>query len=584
MRTRNPLKGGLGLWLLVAGCWSSAAAQQPDASAVDDIRQYLSRLETLGFAGVVVIARGGEPVLAQGYGLADRERGIPWSPGTVSTVGSITKQFTGAAIVLLAQQGKLSVEDPITKYFDDVPADKQAITLHQLLTHSSGIVDLVDADDWDPIGREEFIRRAMEQPLAFPPGEQYRYSNAGYSLLGAIIEQLSGASYESFLRAQLLVPSGMYETGYILPHWGEGRIAQGYRGQQRWGTVLERPLADDGPYWVLRANGGIHATAYDMLRWAGTLMTGTLLSPASLQTYWAPHMSEGGDSYYGYGWVTYEADGHKIITHNGGNGILFADMEIVPTADLVIFLQTNVVNDLRMVSRLRELIHARILAGESLPRLPAITEVAAGRLASWRGEYALDGGGMLRVESREQSLLVSAADAKAFGVLHSTRPIDAERTERFSARIDQIVTAFLDGDYAPLWQAYARRVSQEFLQQRWDARMRQMEEQHGSLESHEVLGTALRDERDITLVRFLFADGHVDRAYVWDRDAEERLLGVSRRGLGAEVTLYPEGDGTFASWEPRTGESRPFHFTHQTNDGATLRFGEGDLASRATRR
>ncbi|MCP4899458.1 MAG: beta-lactamase family protein, partial [bacterium] len=186
---------------------------QDDGSAVAEISDYLKRLEKLGFAGSVVIARGGVPLLASGYGLADRERDIPWTPSTVSTIGSITKQFTGALILSLAEDGKLSVEDPITRYFDPVPEDKRGITLYQLLTHSSGIVDLDGADDWDPIDREEFVRRAMAQELAFEPGSSYEYSNAGFSLLGAIIEQLTGLSYEQYLRRRLLLPAGMYETG-----------------------------------------------------------------------------------------------------------------------------------------------------------------------------------------------------------------------------------------------------------------------------------------------------------------------------------------------------------------------------------
>jgi CubicO group peptidase (beta-lactamase class C family) len=248
-------------------------------------------------------------------------------------VGSITKQFTGAAILALAEDGELRVEDPITAHFEGVPEDKRGITLHQLLTHSSGIVDLEGEGDWDPVGREEFVERILAQPLVFEPGTAYEYPNAGYSLLGAIVEQLTGGSYESFLRQRFFVPLGMFETGYVQAGWGEGRLAVGYRGEEPWGTVLGRPMADDGPYWVLRANGGIHTTAYDMLRWARALLEGRVLSAESLERLWAPHMREGedADSFYGYGWAVLEMeDGTKVVTHNGGNGIFFADLALVP--------------------------------------------------------------------------------------------------------------------------------------------------------------------------------------------------------------------------------------------------------------
>jgi CubicO group peptidase (beta-lactamase class C family) len=331
---------------------------QPDEAAVREIEEYLARLEKLGFAGSVAISQAGRPIFASGYGLADRERGIRWGPETVSTIGSITKQFTGAAILALAEAGALSVDDPISKYFAAVPEDKQEITLHHLLTHSSGIVNLDGLGDWDPIDRQEFVRT-------------YESSNAGFSLLGAIIEQLTGKSWEEYVRDRLFLPAGMYETGYVLPQWGDGQLAQGYRGSERWGTVLERPLAEDGPYWVLRANGGVHSNALEMLRWGQALLNGEPLSETSMETYWSPHFDEGGgDSFYGYGWVVLDLAGHRVITHNGGNGILFADMAIVPEAELVMVIQTNVVADFRMAERLLEQIGARLVLGRELPSVP----------------------------------------------------------------------------------------------------------------------------------------------------------------------------------------------------------------------
>lgn len=352
---------------LGSGVASPVVAQTDDA-AIQDIRAYLDRLESEGFAGSVVISRAGDALLAEGYGLADRERGIRWSPETVSTIGSITKQFTGAAILALVEAGAVDVNDSIGVYFDDVPEEKRGITLHHLLTHSSGIVDLHGFGDWDAIGRQEFVRRVLDQDLVFEPGSGHQYSNANYSLLGAIIEQETGRSWEEYLRERLWLPSEMSRTGYILPEWEEGRFAQGYRGDTRWGTVLERPLADDGPYWVLRANGGVHASAWDMVRWGEALLAGEPLSAESMDAFWAPHVDEGGgDSHYGYGWVVTDLAGRKVITHNGGNRIFFADMAIVPDEELVIVLLCNVSADFRRVGRLLGEIGGRLLAGFELP-------------------------------------------------------------------------------------------------------------------------------------------------------------------------------------------------------------------------
>jgi CubicO group peptidase (beta-lactamase class C family) len=559
----------------VASLVGSTTQAQPAEAAAKEIGAYLDRLEKLGFAGSVVISKAGRPILAAGYGLAARERGIPWGPGTVSTVGSITKQFTGAAILALVESGALSVEDPISKYFAAVPEDKREITLYQLLTHSSGIVDLEGLDDWDPIDREEFVRRAMEQELAFEPGSAYEYSNAGFSLLGAIIEQLTQKSWEEYVRDRLFLPAGMYETGYILPQWGEGQLAQGYRGGERWGTVLERPLAEDGPYWVLRANGGVYSNAWDMVRWGQALLKGGPLSEKSMETYWSPHFDEGGgDSFYGYGWVVTDMAGHKVITHNGGNGILFADMAIVPDAELVMVIQTNVVADFRLAGRLLEQIGSRLLFGETLPSVPNRAATAPADLDRLAGVYDLEGGGLLRVTVDGDELAVEAEDREGFAALLSTRAVDAGRGRRLTERIDGIVSAYLAGDWSPLWEAYGRRTPLEQLASRGRSRLSAAVERHGSLRGHEVLGTAFRDGRDVTLVRIDFENGEVYRAYVWDPDEEEKLLGVSVRGLDHILHVLPEEGDSFASWDGRTGESRPVRFETVAGGGMRLRIGD----------
>lgn len=161
-------------WLVavfgVAVAWATGLGGQApssDEAFAADTRAHLARLEKLGFAGVVVLARDGVPLFAGGVGLADRERSLRWTPGTVSTIGSITKQFTAAAILALGEEGRLRVEDTLPAHFANVPEDKRGITLHQLLSHSSGIGDIQALGDWDPIGRDEFVRRALAQPLAF---------------------------------------------------------------------------------------------------------------------------------------------------------------------------------------------------------------------------------------------------------------------------------------------------------------------------------------------------------------------------------------------------------------------------------
>ncbi len=555
-----------------------------DAAFVADTAEYFDRLEQLGFAGGLLVARGGETLLHAGYDMADREAGRPWSVKTISTVGSITKQFTGAAILLLQEDGLLSVDDPITEYFPDVPEDKRSITLHQLLTHSSGIVDLYGLDDWDPIDRDTFVRRALEQPLEFDPGSSYAYSNAGYSLLGAILEQLTGASYETFLRERLFLPVGMQDTGYILAGWDNARLAVGYRGDETWGTVLGRPLADDGPFWALRANGGIHSTTADMLLWGRALIRGELLSSQSMQTYWAQHVDEGfGDSHYGYGWVVRQGPGEKrLITHNGGNGILFADMAIFPDDEVVIVLQTNVVADWPVAQSMLETIALRLFEGEAYPRVPKVANVDPAEVTPLTGNYIIGEGArklVFVVTAEGTELTVTPGTPMTFTLLHSTRAIDMARVSRLSQRIDSIVGAYVKGDdLQPLYDAYRGNASMERLREGWESRKQRLEAEFGALTGYEIVGTALRNGRDVTVARHVFERGHDDSAFVWDPKQEEHLLGRSARGLRPALRFVPTGAFTFGSWDGGFSDSSQLRFA-EGGESLTLEDATGNVVA-----
>jgi CubicO group peptidase (beta-lactamase class C family) len=581
------LLAALGIVLLAPSPAAGRPAPESDAdkdkAAVADTRTYLKRLEKLGFAGVVLVAKGGTPLLAEGFGLADRERGLRWTPATVSNTGSITKQFTGAAILKLEENKKLSVTDPLTLYFKDVPADKAQITLHQLLTHSSGLGDPEDIGDYDPVPLAEYVRRVLAQPLLFAPGGGFEYANANFSLLGAIIEKLSGLSYEAFLRERLFLPAGMYETGYILPQLGDGRVAQGYLDGKRWGTVMGHPMAADGPHWALRANGGIESTAYDMLRWAQALLDGRVLSPESMKKLWAPHVSEGGDTFYGYGWSIAKApDGSKIITHNGGNGIFFADLAIVPDAGLVVFLMTNVIAETRVANALLEQLGMRFLAGQPYPSIPEIVDLDEAALAALAGTYRLPGdGGGYRLTMDGGALFIEAEGSKAFTVLNSVREAEPGRLDKLSRLTGQIITGNRKGDFAPLFKAYKGRSPIERLKERWADVTQMIEKDLGPILRHEVLGTARTQDRDETVVRFHCEKGSTDMTYVWDLKEEGRLLGRSDRGLAVRMRLYPSGERDLFTWDGGIRPPKLVHFELGADGKPGLRIGDAkDLAVR----
>jgi CubicO group peptidase (beta-lactamase class C family) len=283
--------------------------------------QFLTSHVPAGLSGAVLVARKGEILLHKGYGLANRSRNIPATTETVFDIGSITKQFTAAAIMKLEMDGKLSTEDKLTRFFKDVPADKTAITVHHLLTHTAGFDHGYGEDDV-VAPRDPTLRLFLRQPLLSKPGEKYRYSNAGYSLLTAIVEDLSGQPYERYLHEQFFRPAGMTKTGYRIPKWNPLEVSRNYNGDKDNGPPLDRVWGPEGPYWHLFGNGGILSTPGDMYRWELALHEDKVLSSAARAKMFRPYVTmEGeGDTRYGYGWYTGRtASGASFVGHTGGS-------------------------------------------------------------------------------------------------------------------------------------------------------------------------------------------------------------------------------------------------------------------------
>ena len=231
-----------------------------------------------GFSGVVRIERGGTLLLRKGYGLSNRDRRIAFGDGTVVQIGSNTKDFTLVALLRLQERGRLSLRDSLGKYFPSAPPDKRGITLQQLVEHRAGFPIGVGGD-FEPMTREQFLRRAFATPLRAEPGTREIYSNTGYAVLAAVIEQVTGTSYDAWVREDILVPLGLENTGYLLPRFDPARIAHGYeRGEDR-GNLLLKPDAADGPYWNLRGNGGMLSTVEDMHAFYRALFDGERLLP-----------------------------------------------------------------------------------------------------------------------------------------------------------------------------------------------------------------------------------------------------------------------------------------------------------------
>ncbi|TKK91531.1 beta-lactamase family protein [Herbidospora galbida] len=307
------------------------------------IESFLDRTMPRGPGGTVAVARDGELVHCAGFGPADREAGIPAGCDTAYDIMSITKQFTAAAIMKLQMTGRLRTSDRISVHLGPVPADKRLITVRHLLTHTSGLSDL--GDDYDPVSRDAMTRRALASPLRSKPGAEFHYSNVGYSLLAAVIERVSGMSYERFLAEHLFAPAGMTHTGYVLPRWARGQIAVEYdeTGKRR-GRPTEHPWAADGPYWYLRGNGGMLSTARDLYRWHRALEGDTVLSRRAKAEMFGAQVvvDRKAKLYYGYGWGVFPRTDHgRVVEHDGGNDWSYGDLARFLDKGVMVFWISN---------------------------------------------------------------------------------------------------------------------------------------------------------------------------------------------------------------------------------------------------
>ncbi|HKR01526.1 MAG TPA: serine hydrolase domain-containing protein [Pyrinomonadaceae bacterium] len=319
------------------------AATEKDRGLQTRLRQYLDRVALFGFSGGILVAKNGAVLVEKGYGYADRARRLPNTSDTVFYIGSNTKQFTAAAILKLEQQGKLSVNDPISKFFANVPEDKAGITIHHLLTHTSGLAHDVGDLYGRPVGRDEQVRHVLDSKLQAKPGT-YGYSNAGYMLAAAIVEIASGSSYESYLQRNLFDPAGMSHTGYRLPKWDPARVAHGYEAGVDQGSPLDRASwMADGPTWAVRGAGGMLSTLGDQYRWHRALEGDSILSATQRQKLITPYVLEdGGPTHYGYGWSISTTPRHtRLVGHNGSDGIFYASFDRYLDEGVVVIMITN---------------------------------------------------------------------------------------------------------------------------------------------------------------------------------------------------------------------------------------------------
>jgi CubicO group peptidase (beta-lactamase class C family) len=321
--------------LLVGLGW----AAQARGDAVDDLMRNAMRQHPIPGAALAII-RDGRTVKTAAYGIANLEWQTPATPETVFEIGSITKQFTAAAILLLAQEGKLSVDDKISKYLKGTPPGWSAISLRHLLTHTSGLKNYTGLGGFEAgrrLTQAQFIAQIAAQPLDFQPGEKWAYCNTGYNLLGYIIENVSGKSYWDFMEQNIFTPLGMSattrrDTRAILPF-----RAIGYE-TNRAGRFIVR----DSELTDVFSAGAMVSTVADLAKWNAALETDRILTAASRAEMWTPvKLNSGTNHLYGFGWFLEPWQGHANIGHSGSTSGFSASLQHFPEAGLTVILLTT---------------------------------------------------------------------------------------------------------------------------------------------------------------------------------------------------------------------------------------------------
>lgn len=308
------------------------------ADRVDDyIRTQMEDHRIPGVA--LLILQTNQPVKRSVYGLANLELKLPVTPETVFEIGSMTKQFTAAAILLLVQDARLSVDDKISRLLRHTPEAWQNITVRHLLNHTSGIKSYTGLNGFEltrHLTQEQFIQAIGFYPLEFQPGEAWKSCNTGYNLLGFIIENVSGDNYWNFLTKRILQPLGMSSTTNRLPANIVPNRASGYEQTNHLWLNRDYDLTD-----VFSA-GALLSTIGDLAKWNASLDTGGLLDARTRQQMWTPaRLNNGTLTKYGFGWRIDQVDGHANIGHGGSTSGFSATIQRFPDDHLAIILLTN---------------------------------------------------------------------------------------------------------------------------------------------------------------------------------------------------------------------------------------------------
>ncbi len=516
------------VWLFALAAFLSSATFQDETKPIvrgdlgARLDDYLTRSAAFGFSGSVLVKKGGEIVLSKGYGLADRSAKTPNAPDTIHDIGSLTKQFTATAILLLEQDGKLSISDTLPKFFRDVPADKREIQLHHLLTHTSGLPRGSERVASSLQDRDALVKILFELPLESKPGARHAYSNLGYGLLAVVVEKVSGRTFEEYLSERLFRPAGLSSTGFR----GDGRLdaahaAHGSRGPPEADLSGSKMTGEhENPWepslatacwysWGLRGAGGVLTTILDLERWHRAIGSDSILRAAAREKLFRPFKDN-----YACGWYVQKTQrGARWIEHGGSTENGFeCKMTMFPDEEVLLVVLGNVGG---LIVPWVNLNLGKLALGETVEWPPEVHAVDEARLQALAGAYEAPGGARFAIEAHDGALVLSAENAAA---LSRIAPPLSDRSKDLLSKTEKIAAELRKDRFGLLHAAEWKKHPLFFFDNWW----KELAKERGDLREIVVLGGVedpalgavstlldLRFEHGREILKLAWSDGEI---------------------------------------------------------------------------
>ncbi|MCE9592990.1 MAG: beta-lactamase family protein [Planctomycetes bacterium] len=537
------------------------------------LHEYVDRLARCGaFSGSVLVARGDTVLLDGGYGFADQRRGIPVTRSTVFDIGSVAKQFAAVAVLRLELDGRLSVDDALARYFPDAPADKREITIHHLLTHTSGLPGDFETGDQrtTTVDDPTLAARVLALPLESAPGTTFRYSNVGYVLLRLVIERASGLPYARYVTERLLRPAGLTRTGWHgdAALWAPGEVARGAWGLYDSGSPRDWPL-----HGATFGAGEMVSSPDELFRWLRALDAGQVLPEDARRKLFTPrsHWSgvgaeeRGPDARYAYGWeVRTRADGTVgLVFHNGTYDNFRTTVRRYTCDDTTIVVATNS-RQQDAGDRADEVGNALrdLMIGDDVPLAPRTLELLPSELAAFEGSYEIPDGARLRVSrTTPDRLWLAPHGQRAFDAIWAPDADRAKLNERIARRTLDVIEELRA---TPCVAGLSS----------WSAMFCGLVERFGPLERVELEGVAPLSWSTDTSMSYTvldFARGRITVTWEWRGEELVKTMSSVDVPEPQSVPLAPVGATSFVMYDWFTDRTLPIDFT--TVD--RLRIGDG---------